>query len=176
MPKRKKKQSLQDRLMVFFAGQKTLLITVAAVVVLDKFTKALIQSSYQLGESRSVLGDFFKLTYIENQGIAFGLFSGWEHPVKAVLLLGLSLAALGFIVNIYLKSRKTPLLQMSFGLILGGAFGNVYDRIAYGRVVDFLNFGIREHRFPFFNIADSSITVGVVILMVMTVFFEEQMR
>ncbi|MDD5066948.1 MAG: signal peptidase II [bacterium] len=167
MPRRKKSS---------FHQQKILVITVMAVILLDKLTKILVKSTFQLGESRRVLGNFFKLTYIENQGIAFGLFADWNHPLKAVLLLVLSLVALVFIIHIYLKSRKTPLLQMSFGLILGGAFGNVYDRIIYKRVVDFLNFGIAHYRWPFFNIADSSITIGVIILMIVTLFYEEKLQ
>ncbi len=160
----------------FIVQQKILFITIFSVILFDKWTKILIQSTYQLGESRNVIGNFFKITYIENQGIAFGLFSDWHHPLKAIILLILSLVALLFIFNIYFKSKQIPILQISFGLILGGAFGNVYDRIIYKRVVDFLNFGIGSYRWPFFNIADSSITIGVTILIIMTIFFEEKMK
>ncbi len=167
---------MMTKLKEFLFRQKLLMTTIISIVVLDKFTKIYIQLTYQLGESHNVLGDFFKITFIENQGIAFGLFSDWQHPLKAIILLILSIVALVFIFQVYLKSKQSMIFQISFGFILGGALGNVYDRIVYHRVVDFLNFGFGQHRWPFFNIADSSITIGVIILMVLTVFFEEKIK
>ncbi len=150
-----------------------MITTIMTVVILDKLTKLLIKHLFIHGESINIIGNFFKLTFIENEGIAFGLFSEWSHPLKAIILLVLSVIALIFIGNIYYKSEKTVCLQISFGMIFGGAFGNIYDRLIYKKVVDFLNLGIGHLRWPFFNIADLSITVGVIIIIYL-VFIKKQ--
>ncbi|MBN1897185.1 MAG: signal peptidase II [Spirochaetes bacterium] len=160
----------------FVRHEKVLFLTVIGVILFDKITKIAVKHSFLLGESKKVLGNFFRLTFIENTGIAFGLFSQSSHPLKSIVLLILSLIALYFIISIYIRSEKTFLLQICFGLILGGAFGNVYDRIVYGKVVDFLDFGIGTHRWPFFNIADSSITIGVIMLVILTTFFQPKQK
>lgn len=162
------------KLLTFFKEHKVLFITLAVVIILDKLTKTWIQHTYALGASQNVIGEFFKITYIENHGIALGMLSTWSHPLKYILLLLMSLIALFFLIQIYIKSKKTFIMQLSFGLIFGGAFGNIYDRVIYQRVIDFLNFGIGDARFPFFNIADSSISIGVALLIIITFFIKEK--
>jgi len=157
----------------FLLKEKVLFITIAIIVILDKITKYIVKRNFYLGESRKVIGNFFKLTYIENTGIAFGLFSEWSHPLKSFILFTLSIIALYFIISIYIKSEKSYMMQICFGLILGGAFGNIFDRIAFGKVVDFFDFGIKNYRWPFFNIADSAITIGVTILIIIYTFFHK---
>lgn len=152
------------------------LLTFFIVLLSDKITKIVIKNNFYLGESRSVIGNFFRFTYIENKGIAFGLLSDWSHPFKAILLIFLSLAALYFLISIYIKSRKGALMQLSFGLIFGGAVGNVFDRIFYGKVVDFLDFGIKNYRWPFFNLADTSITIGVMIIFILSIFYDKEIK
>ncbi len=166
------KNSAINTIKEFIIENKAFILTILIVVILDKFTKSLVKYTYT--HEIKVIGDFFKITLIENQGIAFGLFSEWSHPIKTILLLILSLGALIFIGNIYYKSEKIFLLQISFGLIFGGAFGNIYDRLIYKKVVDFINFGINNYRWPFFNIADSAITIGVIIIMAITLFTKEK--
>jgi signal peptidase II len=153
----------------------------------DLLTKKIVKSSFNWGESKKVIGDFFKLTYIENSGIAFGIFSGISHEsiLKNLIFLLVTLGAVVFIIYLIRQSQKTlPLLGLYF--ILGGALGNIVERtfgyilyhgefkIFYGRVVDFFNIGIGEHRWPFFNVADSFITVGVILLVIYTLFFEKK--
>ncbi len=164
-----------DKLENLFIKNKILIFTFGTVIILDKLTKHWIKLAYIPGESHNVIGNFFKITFIENEGIAFGIFSDWNHPLKPVSLLILSIVALVFIINIYSKAKKIFLTQISFGLILGGAFGNIYDRLIYKKVVDFLNFGIGEYRWPFFNIADSSITIGVILIMVLIFIKKEEL-
>jgi len=125
-------------------NERLLIIIVTIVLILDKITKWLIKQNYYIGESHKVLGNFFKITFIENKGIAFGLFASWDNPIKSILLFLLSIIALAFIIKIYVTSEKTFLMQLSFGLILGGAIGNIFDRVVFGKVVDFLNFGILD--------------------------------
>ncbi len=164
-----------QKLKKIFQDNRFLIFIFIIIIVVDKWTKLWVKHIYTYGETRKVIGDFFKLTFIENEGIAFGLFSSWVHPLKSILLLLLSILALIFIIGVYKKTKKTTFVQISFGLILGGAFGNIYDRLVYKKVIDFFNFGIGHHRWPFFNIADSAITVGVILIMIMTFIKKEEL-
>lgn len=164
-----------EKIKNIFYKNKVLSFLFILIIILDKWTKILIKETYVHGESKEILGDFFKITFIENEGIAFGLFSNWDHPLKTVILLMLSIIALVFIMRIYIKSSKSLLTQISFGLILGGAFGNIYDRLIYKKVVDFINIGINDLRIPFFNIADSAITIGVILIMILTFIKKEDL-
>lgn len=135
------------------------------VLALDIVTKAWIVRTMPLYDRRPVLGDFFRLTYTHNPGAAFGIDIG-EH--SRIFFLVLSLVALGVLFVIY---RGTPswdrLRIVALSLVAGGALGNILDRIRYERgVVDFLDFGIGDSRFPVFNIADSAVTVGATLLLI----------
>lgn len=149
-------------------GGHRLLITIPILLVvlaLDIVTKAWIVRTMPMYDRRSVLGDFFRLTYTHNPGAAFGIQIG-EH--SRIFFLVLSLVALGVLFVIY---RGTPswdrLRIVALSLVAGGALGNILDRIRYERgVVDFLDFGIGDSRFPVFNIADSAVTVGATLLLI----------
>ncbi|MGH9316355.1 MAG: signal peptidase II [Thermoanaerobaculia bacterium] len=135
------------------------------VLVLDQWTKGLIARAFDVHQSRAVIGGFFDLTYVRNTGAAFGLFASVDSSVKAVLLN--SVAVLVFlVVSAYAlrSSHRSVRLQVGFSLILGGAVGNLLDRVRFGYVVDFLDFAISGHHWPAFNIADSAICVGVGLL------------
>lgn len=132
-----------------------LLIGLTVVLGLDQFTKWLTTSNLILGQSFPVDG-FFRFTYIQNSGSAFGLFQG-----HGTVLTIISVVAIALIIILH---RSTPIhsvmLSGSLGLILGGTAGNLIDRIRLGSVVDFIDVG----PWPIFNVADSSIVVGMVIL------------
>src|SRR6478672_9626378 len=140
-------------------------LLVAAILILDRGTKLLIQKRFDLNESITVIDGFFNITYVRNTGVAFGIFSAISSPVKAILLSAFAALAAVLVVG---YSLRTPLgkrlLHVALALILGGALGNLYDRLAYGYVVDFLEFYLRNHYWPSFNVADSAISVGVVLL------------
>ena len=141
------------------------ILVVAATLVLDRWTKALIQSRFDLNESASVIDGFFNITYVRNTGVAFGIFSSISSPLKAVLLsVFTGFAAVLVIVYSYRSSIRNRLLQVALSLILGGALGNLYDRLAYGYVVDFLELYIGQYHWPAFNVADTAISTGVVLL------------
>jgi len=154
------------------------------IAFLDIITKKIVKSSFQYGESVRLLGNFLRFTYIENPGIAFGLFSD-HHPLKNILLLLIGLAAVVFIFFM-LRSSKNTFQRVSLAMILGGAFGNILERlfgyliyfgefkIFYGRVVDFIDIGIGDARWPYFNVADSFITIGIVLLIIYSLFFENK--
>ena len=141
------------------------LVLVAAILALDRWTKLLIQSRFDLDGSISVIDGFFNITYVRNTGVAFGIFSAISSPAKAIFLSAFAALAAVLVVG---YSLRTPigkrLLHVALALILGGALGNLYDRLAYGYVVDFLEFYLRSHYWPSFNVADSAISVGVVLL------------
>jgi signal peptidase II len=116
-------------------------------------------------QSRSVIDGLFDITYVRNTGAAFGLFASVDSSLKAILLN--SIAVLVFvIVSAYaLRSpHKSVRLQIGFALILGGAVGNLLDRVRFGYVVDFLDFFVSGHHWPAFNVADSAICIGVGLL------------
>jgi signal peptidase II len=146
-------------------GRLPYLLLVAGILALDRWTKLLVQSRILFDESVSIIDGFFNITYVRNTGVAFGIFSSISSPVKSILLS--AFAALAAVLVIA-YSLRTPLenrwLHIAMALILGGALGNLYDRLAYGYVIDFLEFYFRTYRWPSFNIADSAISIGVILL------------
>ena len=141
-----------------------LLSTVPTVLFLDQISKLIIKSTLVLGESWPAEG-FFRITYGTNTGTAFGLF-----PNQTLFLIIASFIAIGFLVYFYrTHAQPRPLLRVAIGLQLGGALGNLLDRIVYGSVVDFIDVGW----WPIFNLADSSIVVGMAILIGVLVLFDK---
>jgi len=145
--------------------QRSLLITfivLFAIILFDQYTKYLIKSSMNIGQSIKILGNFIRFTYVENTGIAFGI-----HLNNTYVFTGLSLLA-STILAVYLyKNREEHIfLKVSLAMILGGAFGNLIDRIFFGKVVDFLDIGIGGLRWWIFNVADSAVVVGMFFLII----------
>lgn len=140
-----------------------------AVIILDAFTKHLITARLDLHDSIEIIRDFFQIVYVQNTGAAFGIGANSTSPVVPFLLN--SGAMIVFFVVVAYSLRATVydrLLQTGLHLILGGAIGNLIDRFRFGSVVDFLDFyvvtGGKEHHWPAFNVADSAICVGIVLL------------
>jgi len=164
------------------------------IVIVDQITKLLVKGfsipflnfNYEgmyYGQSIPIINDFFRLTYIENPGMAFGFDPG-ENFKLAISLLSL-IASIGLVFYLYMIRDKSLSLRLSIAFILGGAIGNLIDRtlygvifgyapLFYGRVVDFFDFdffnftifGISYDRWPIFNIADAAVTIGVLILVI----------
>jgi signal peptidase II len=148
-----------------------------AVLLLDQWTKGLITRNFEVHQSTSVVTNLFDLTYVRNSGAAFGLFASVDSSVKAIVLN--SVAVLVFlIVSAYAlrSSHKSIRLQLGFALILGGAIGNLMDRVRFGFVVDFLDFSVSGHHWPAFNVADSAICIGVGLLFLDMLRNEEEER
>ena len=129
-------------------------------VAIDQASKVIVRGSMTLYQSDPVWGNFFRLTYIHNSGAAFGLNMG--SPLLHTLV---SIAALGILAYLYrgLKGDER-LLQVALALVLGGAIGNIIDRLYLGEVVDFFDFGLGNLRWPIFNFADIFVTTGVFLL------------
>ena len=138
----------------------------------DQYSKWVIKSSMRLYESIPLIGEkFFRLTYVENVGIAFGLYFGGR-----IILVTTTLIAIIFLLFYIRRLNYAPLIpKIAMGLILGGALGNLVDRIFRGSVVDFLDFDFPDfimNRWPVFNLADSSVSVGMTILIIYLLFFD----
>lgn len=137
----------------------------AGIVLLDQFTKALVVERIPLHHSVPVVSGFFELTHVRNAGAAFGIFASLESPWRGLFL---NVVALGVFAAVLIWALRSPAdagrLQSGLALILGGAVGNLIDRFRSGSVTDFLLFHIGRYEWPSFNVADSSITVGVFLL------------
>lgn len=133
---------------------------------LDQASKIAIDKSFQLYESIAVIPSFFNLTYVHNTGAAFSFLSeagGWQRWFFAALAIIMSTIMTIWLTR--LKEHET-LLAIALSLILGGAIGNLIDRLAYGYVIDFLDVYYVTYHWPAFNIADSAITVGVGLMLI----------
>jgi signal peptidase II len=137
----------------------------ALVLALDRLTKWLIETRMSFFDTKRVIPGFFDIVRSENRGVAFGLFSDSTSQWRTLLLVSLSLAAvIGVAVLLWRPERLDRWSRWGFALILGGAAGNVVDRMLYGRVTDFLLFYVRDYQWPAFNVADSAIVAGSVLL------------
>ena len=138
------------------------LVLAGIVILADQVTKTLILGYFQLGDVRPVT-DFFNLVRVHNTGAAFSFLagaSGWQRW----FFVGLGVAAAGFIVWMLRGHGTQKMFSLALSLILGGALGNVIDRLLHGYVVDFIQVHYGGWYFPSFNVADSAITVGAVLL------------
>lgn len=134
------------------------------VVIFDQATKLLVVDRIPAYGSIVLIPGFFDLTHIYNTGGAFGFLAGKSSLFRHLFFLTASAVAMGMIVYLYLKTpREFLFLRSGFAMILGGAVGNVIDRIRLGKVVDFLDLYIKDLHWPAFNIADSAISVGILI-------------
>jgi signal peptidase II len=135
----------------------------AAIVAVDQLTKWLVLGYFENRYPRVELTGFFNLVLVFNKGAAFSLFAqaaGWQTP----LLAAFALAAAVIVSVLIVRNPGRGLLCLGLALILGGALGNLIDRLRFGHVVDFLDFHALGWHWPAFNVADSAISVGAVIL------------
>jgi signal peptidase II len=150
-------------------GLRYLLLALVAgmVIVTDQFTKVAIMQHMRLHESIPIVPNLFSLTYIRNPGAAFGLMAGSSNAFRMVFFGITSLFALALLGTILFRMpEKDWLGQLSIAGILGGAIGNLLDRLRFGEVIDFLDVYIENYHWPAFNVADSAITVGVTLLII----------
>src|SRR5208283_1545451 len=153
------------------AMRKYFFLIAAIVLLLDRLAKWAVASNIQLHDSVAVIPGFFHLTHVQNTGAAFGLFAESTAQWKIGALVSFSVIAL-IIVSALLWKNSHALSTTTIGLslILGGATGNLWDRMTAGRVVDFLDFYVGTYHWPAFNVADSAIVIGAVLLVSEIVF------
>lgn len=148
------------------------------VVILDQLTKIWVKNNFSLFESRNIIGDFLRFSYVENPGIAFGIRLG---NLKVLVTL-ISIAIATYLAFLLYNSKHLEYLEkFSLSLILGGAVGNLIDRIliyvpnsTYNGVIDFIDVGVSGHRWYIFNIADSAVTMGIIIYLFYSTFIENK--
>ena len=149
------------------------LFITALIITADQISKSLVKSMMTLYDVIPVIPGFFQLNYITNKGLAFGI----NLPVGISFFSGISLIITCFLVWILWCERKNNLLmRISLALILGGAIGNLIDRILFGEVVDFFDFMIGDFHWYIFNIADSAITVGVISMLFYSFLFKPKVQ
>lgn len=138
---------------------------VALVVLLDWITKWAVVESMPHGSSESVVAGFFNLVHVRNTGIAFSLFADSAPWVRNLLLPAVSVAAIGIIVGMFRSAGTMPVTsRVALALVLAGAVGNLSERLLHGYVTDFLDVYVGAYHWPAFNVADSAITIGAVLL------------
>jgi signal peptidase II len=151
--------------------RKYFFVIAIVVLFLDRLAKRAVASNIALGHSVAVIPGFFQLTHVQNTGAAFGLFADSAASWKIGALVSFSILAL-IVVSALLWKNSHSLSTTTIGLslILGGAMGNLWDRMMYGRVVDFLDFYVGSYHWPAFNVADSAIVIGAALL-ISEIFF-----
>lgn len=142
----------------------TLIISVA-VILLDQITKIWVDKMMPLHHTIEIIPNFVALAYLRNTGAAFGFLAGGYSVYRIVFFIGVSIIAIGcifYLLRLVRPEKKITLLSLS--LILGGALGNMVDRLRLGEVIDFILLHYYDLHWPAFNVADSAITIGVVLL------------
>ncbi len=157
--------------MSIFRVRATHFLLALLVVTLDRWTKRLVATRIAMYRHIQIIPGFFRLTHTENTGAAFSLFADSPSHWKTALLIGFSVVAMTVVSWLLWKqSRALTLTGIALSLILGGATGNLWDRVASGRVVDFLLFYVKGYQWPVFNLADSAIVVGASLLVLEILF------
>jgi signal peptidase II len=136
-----------------------------AIVVVDQAAKSAVVSSLAPGQSTPLIGDLVRIVYGQNTGALFGLFKD-----NAAMFGVVSLVVIGLIVGYHARAAASPYLTVTLGLLLGGAIGNMLDRLRLGFVVDFVDAGIGATRFYTFNVADSAISLAILLLLLAAVW------
>jgi len=154
---------------------RTLQISLVAVVpivfVLDWITKRWIEANVSFWDNHVVIPGFFSIVHAQNRGAAFSLFADSPEEIRAIILIGMSGVVMAVVARMFWKALQSPFAHSIYGtsalaLVLGGAFGNMADRILRGSVTDFLLLYWRDWQWPAFNVADSAISTGAVLLLV----------
>lgn len=139
-----------------------MILLIVIFLGIDIVSKLLVSKIFKVNESIVIIKDFFNITYVRNTGAAWSILSGFRIGLVIV-----SLVIIGFIVYYVYKNKISSMMEkIGYSMILGGALGNLLDRIIYGYVIDFLDFKIFGYDYPIFNIADSLIFIGVLLLII----------
>lgn len=143
---------------------------IAGVWSLDRITKWIIETRFSAWDNYVVIPGFFSIVHTQNSGAAFGLLADSPSEWRGVFLIGLSLAVMAFVTVLLIQSlRPHPMastaLRYGLALVLGGAMGNIFDRVRAGTVTDFLLFYIGAYQWPVFNVADTSISIGASLIL-----------
>lgn len=151
---------------------KKLVAVIFIIAFIDQIIKGIVLVSMEIGSSLTLIGNFFSITYVENEGAAFSILSG-----NTILLIVLSLFALNILYFLFLKEKNVKKTQMiTIGILMGGIIGNLVDRILYGHVIDYLDFCLFGYNFPVFNFADICIVLSTIFLLYITLKEEKDAK
>ena len=140
-------------------------LLIVLIFALDQVTKQMIVAGFQLGESLTVIPGFFSITYLRNRGGAFGLLAELPDAWRVTFFVVFAVATVAALVQVLRGTARADLvMRLAITSVIGGAIGNLWDRIRYGEVVDFLDVFVRNWHWPAFNVADSFISCGVVLI------------
>jgi signal peptidase II len=154
---------------------KLFLPLVVGVLILDQLSKAAVSLTLKMYEVRPIIHGLLNLTRVHNTGAAFGLLAGQPSILRTIFFLAVSLLAMGVVLWMIFRlppDQKVEIVALS--IIFGGALGNVIDRARLGEVVDFIDVYYRSYHWPAFNVADSAITIGVLLLLSRLLFVQEK--
>lgn len=141
-----------------------MIILTILVILVDFFSKYIVSKLMTVNETINLIDNFFRITYVKNTGAAFSIFSN-----NTILVIIISVIVIGFLLfYIYKNKGNNKLENVSYAFILGGAIGNLIDRLVYGYVIDFLDFEILSYDAPIFNLADTFIVIGVILFLINT--------
>lgn len=141
-----------------------ILLLSSIVFIMDRFIKVIITQVISLGENISIIPNFFSITNVHNDGAAFSVLSG-----NRIFLIIMTILFLGIIYFCFMKGKQLKWLEkISLSLLIGGIFGNLFDRIFFGYVIDYLSFYLLDYHFPIFNLADTCIVISVFFIMIET--------
>ena len=141
-----------------------MIILTILVILVDFFSKYMVSKLMTVNETINLIDNFFRITYVKNTGAAFSIFSN-----NTILVIIISGVVIGFLLfYIYKNKGNNKLENVSYAFILGGAIGNLIDRLVYGYVIDFLDFEILSYDAPIFNLADTFIVIGVILFLINT--------
>jgi signal peptidase II len=136
-------------------------VVALVVIALDQATKLVVDASMAIGDDIAIIPGFMSLVHVRNRGVAFGMLGGLPDPWRPLVLIALALAMVAVLAWMLRETpREEPAQRLALALVVGGAIGNLYDRIRYGEVIDFLDVYVSGWHWPAFNVADSAITVG----------------
>lgn len=136
-----------------------IILIIVSIFLLDRFTKILIANNLNLGESLPVIKNFFNITYVNNHGAAFGIMDG-----KVIFIVVVSVVIFAYLIYEIRKEAHSKLITISISFVIGGLLGNLFDRIVYGHVIDFFDFNFFGYDFAIFNVGDSFIVIGTILL------------
>ena len=147
--------------MSFILNKKKLVFISVILLIIDIISKRIVSSFMEVKESIEIIDNIFYLTYARNEGVAFSFLEG-----NRVFIIIMSLVVIGIIIY-YLRVNKINLgEEIGFGLVIGGALGNLIDRVMYGYVIDFIDIYIFGYDYPIFNIADIGVVIGVIVIII----------
>ena len=152
-----------------FAGKSPYLLMGLVVLVLDQWSKWLVEEKLTAATTVEIIPGLLNFIHVRNTGVAFGLFASHGDRTGTLILAGLGLLALSFVTYyFYLTPLWDRLLLCSLGLVIGGAVGNLVDRLAQGAVTDFVDFYFGSYHWHTFNVADSAISIGIGLMLIST--------